>query len=173
KFIDTCAVVQQRDAEIAALGTRLEKDERDVAEVVSLRGRDSELEAGVAVKFQEVDTLGTQNAELSSKVSALESERGELKRHVIKLGGDCERLRKEAVGKTKLREEFKSFQDAKARRFEQKSAELDAHIADVRRDMDNDMYPYMFTSIAGRRWLLSHGVRLAVMQCAQSAECQS
>ncbi|GKE48869.1 hypothetical protein Tco_1480127 [Tanacetum coccineum] len=87
--------------------------------------------------------------------------------------GDCERLRKEAVGKTKLREEFKSFQDAKARRFEQKSAELDAHIADVRRDMDNDMYPYMFTSIAGRRWLLSHGVRLAVMQCAQSAECQS
>ncbi|GJW28851.1 hypothetical protein Tco_0045726, partial [Tanacetum coccineum] len=78
KFIDTCAVVQQRDAEIAALGTRLEKDERDAAEVVSLRGHVSELEAGVAVKSPEVDTLGTQNAELSSKVSALESERGEL-----------------------------------------------------------------------------------------------
>ncbi|GKE48868.1 hypothetical protein Tco_1480126, partial [Tanacetum coccineum] len=63
--------------------------------------------------------------------------------------------------------------DAKARRFEQKSAELDARIADVRRDMDNDMYPHMFTAIAGRRWLLSHGVRLAVMKCAQSVECQS
>ncbi|GKF02252.1 hypothetical protein Tco_0029175, partial [Tanacetum coccineum] len=87
----------QRDAEIAALGTRLEKAECDAVEVVSLRGHVSELEAGVAVKSQEVNTLGTQNAELSSKVSALEYERGELKRHVIKLGGDCERLRKEAV----------------------------------------------------------------------------
>ncbi|GJS13207.1 hypothetical protein Tco_0407679 [Tanacetum coccineum] len=141
KFTNTCAVVQQRDAEIAALGTRLEKAERDATEVVSLRGRVSELEAGVAVKSQEVDTLGTQNAELSSKVSALESERGELKRHVVKLGGDFERLRKEAIGEAKLREEFKSFQDAEARH--------------------------------GLRWLLSHGVRLEVMKCAQSAECQS
>ncbi|GJS13206.1 hypothetical protein Tco_0407678 [Tanacetum coccineum] len=173
KFTDTCAVVQQRDAKIAALRTRLEKAECDAAEVVSLRGHVSELEAGVAVKSHEVDTLGTQNAELSSKVSALESERGELKRHVIKLGGDCERLRKEAVGEAKLREEFKSFQHAEARCFEQKSAELDARKADVRRDMDNDLYPHMFTAIVGRRWLLSHGVRLAVMKCAQSTECQS
>ncbi|GKD34009.1 hypothetical protein Tco_1249518, partial [Tanacetum coccineum] len=141
KFTNTCAVVQQRDAKIDALGTRLEKAKRDATEVVSLRGRVSELEARVAIKSQEVDTLGTQNAELSSKVSALESERGELKRHVIKLRGDFERLRKEAIGEAKLREEFKSFQDAEARH--------------------------------GLRWLLSHGVRLEVMKCAQSAECQS
>ncbi|GJW26722.1 hypothetical protein Tco_0040533 [Tanacetum coccineum] len=76
----------------------------------------------LAVKSQEVVVLGKQNAELLSKVSAL-----------------------------KLREEFKSFQDAKARRFEQNSAKLDARIADVRPDMDNDLYPYMFTAIAGRR----------------------
>ncbi|GKA09810.1 hypothetical protein Tco_0689243 [Tanacetum coccineum] len=148
KFTNTCAVVQQRDAEIAALRTRLEKSEREAAEVVSLCGSISELEVGVAVKSQEVDTFGTKNAELSSKVSALESKRGELKRHDIKL-------------------------DDKARRFEQKSAELDARIADVRRDMDNDLYPHMFTVIVGRRWLLSHGVHLAMMKCAQSAECQS
>ncbi|GJZ93903.1 hypothetical protein Tco_0666106 [Tanacetum coccineum] len=71
--------------------------------------------------------------------------------HVIKLGGDCEHLRKEAVGEAMLREEFKSFQDVEACRFEQKSAELDARIANI----------------------LSHDVRLAVMKCAQSTECQS
>nr|GEV92237.1 putative transposase (putative), gypsy type [Tanacetum cinerariifolium] len=164
KFTDTCAVVQQRDAKITVLRTRLEEAEREDAEVVSLRSHISELEAEVAVKSQEVDTLGIQNAELLNRVLALESECGELKRHVIKLGGNCERLRKEVVGEAKLREEFKSFQDAKACRFEQKSVELDARIADVRRDMDNDMYPYMFIAIAGRRRLLSHGVRLAVMK---------
>ncbi|GKC89886.1 hypothetical protein Tco_1150535, partial [Tanacetum coccineum] len=147
KFTDNYAVVQQRDAEIIALKTRLEKAELEAAKVVSLRGRVSEL----AVKSQEVDVLGKQNVELLSKVSALESERGELNRHVIKLGSDCERLRKEAVGETRLREEFKSFQDAKARRFEQKSTKLDARIAYFRPDMDNDLYPYMFTAIVGRR----------------------
>ncbi|GJZ30986.1 hypothetical protein Tco_0576033 [Tanacetum coccineum] len=157
KFTDTFAVVQQRDAEIAALGTRLEKDERVATEVVSLRGVCVyELEAGVAGKYQEVATLGRKMLNL-----------------VVKLGGDFKRLRKEAIGEAKLREDFKSFQDAEARRFEQKSAELDSRIADVRRDMDNDLYPYMFTAIAGRMWPLSHGVRLAVMKCAQSAECQS
>nr|GEY14744.1 hypothetical protein [Tanacetum cinerariifolium] len=162
KFTDTCAVVQQRDAKITVLRTRLEKAERKAVDVVSLCGRVSELEAGVAVKSQEVGTLGIQKVELLNKVSALESERGELKRHFIKLRGDCECLRKEAVGEAKLREEFNSFHGAEARHFEQKSAELDARIANVRRDMDNDMYPYMFTVITGRRCLLSHGVHLAV-----------
>ncbi|GKC39815.1 hypothetical protein Tco_1052199 [Tanacetum coccineum] len=118
KFTDNCAVLQQRDAEIVALKTRLEKAELEAAVVVSLHGRVSELETGVA------------------------SERGELNRHVIKLGSDCERLRKEAVGET-------------------------------RRDMDNDLYPHMFTAIAARRWILSYGVRLALTKCAQSTECQS
>ncbi|GJW59803.1 hypothetical protein Tco_0109138 [Tanacetum coccineum] len=146
KFTHSCAVVQQRDTEIVALRTRLEKVECKTVDVVSLCGRVFELETGAAVKSQEADTLGKQNAELLSKVSALESE---LNRHVIKLGGDCERMRNE------------------------RSAELDARIADVRRDMDNDLYPHMFTAIAGRRWILSHGVRLAVMKRAQSEECRS
>ncbi|GJR41892.1 hypothetical protein Tco_1309995 [Tanacetum coccineum] len=136
KFDDTYVVVQHCNAEITVLRTRLEKAEHEAAKVVSLRGRVSELEAGVAVKSQEVGTLG----------------------------GDCERLRKEVVGEAKLREEFKSFQDAEASCFEQKSAELDAHIADVRRDMDDDLYPHMFTAIAGRRCLLSHAVNKGIQE---------
>nr|GEY96298.1 hypothetical protein [Tanacetum cinerariifolium] len=163
---------RRRDVEITALKTRLERAEHEAVEAVSLHGRVSEMKAG-AVISKEVETLGKQNAELLSKVFAIESEREELNRHVIKLGDDCERLRKEVVGEAKLREEFKSFQDVEACRFEQKSAELDSRIADVRRDMDNDLYPHMFTTIDERRWILSHGVRLTVMKCAQSDECRS
>ncbi|GJZ91537.1 hypothetical protein Tco_0663464 [Tanacetum coccineum] len=171
KFTDNCAVVKQRDAKITALKTRLERAEREAVEVVSPRGRVSEMEAGVTVKSQEVETLGKQNVELLSKVSALESERGELNRHAIKLGGNCERLRKEVVGEAKLREEFKSFQDDEACRFEQKSAELNSRIADVRREMDNDLYPHMFTTIAGCRWNVDpHWARLFLWQ---SDKCRS
>ncbi|GKB95405.1 hypothetical protein Tco_0981542 [Tanacetum coccineum] len=96
KVADNCVVVQQRDAKIVALKTRLEKAEREAAEVVALRGHVSELEAKMA--------------------------HGELNRHIIKPRADCERLRN-------------------------KAEELDAHIADVRRDMDNDLYPHMLTAI--------------------------
>ncbi|GJS81626.1 hypothetical protein Tco_0748167 [Tanacetum coccineum] len=173
KFTDNYVVVQQRDVEIAALKTRLEKAEGEAAEVVALRSRVSELEGGMAVKSEEVNTLSKQNTKLLSKVSAFESERGELNRHIIKLGGDCERLRNEVVGVAKLIEEFKSFQDAAERQFSERAGELDARIADVRRDMDNDLYPHMLTAIAGRRWVVGHGFRLAVHKCARSVECHS
>ncbi|GKC36819.1 hypothetical protein Tco_1049203 [Tanacetum coccineum] len=152
---------------------KLEKTEREATEVVELRGRVSKLEVGLAANSREVAVLNGRNSELLAKVSSLESTREELDSQVSKLKVDCEVLRNEVVGEAKLREEFKSFQDAKARRFEEKSAELDARIADVRRDMDNDLYPHMFTAIAGRRWVLSHSVRLAMMKCAQSVECRS
>nr|GEV77702.1 retrovirus-related Pol polyprotein from transposon TNT 1-94 [Tanacetum cinerariifolium] len=156
KFIDDSMVVQQCDAEIAALKIKLEKAETEVV-----------------ARSEEVDTLNKQNDELLGKVSALESRRGELNKHIIRLGADCERLWNEVAGEARLREDFKSFQDAKAHHFEENSAQLDAHIANVRRYMDDDLYPHMFTAIAGHRWVLGHDLCLAVMKCAQFAECQS
>ncbi|GJU23887.1 hypothetical protein Tco_1157229 [Tanacetum coccineum] len=144
-------VVQQRDAKIVALKTKLEKAKHEATKVVALRGRVSKLEARAMAKSREVNTLSKQNAKLLGKVFAFESERGDLNRHIIKLGADYEEVR----------------------RFEEKFAELDARIAVVRRDMDNNLYPHMFIAIAGRRWVLSHGICLAVMKCAQSAECRS
>ncbi|GJX35505.1 hypothetical protein Tco_0247062 [Tanacetum coccineum] len=173
KFTDSSAAVQQRDAEIGVLKAKLEKAESEDAEVGVLCGRVSELEIEAVAMSEEVDTLNKHNAELLGKVSARESEREELSGQVIRLGADCESLRSEVAGEAKLREEFKSFQDAKARRFEENSAQLDARIADVRRYMDNDLYPHMFTAIAGWRWVLGHGIHLVVTKCAQSAECRS
>ncbi|GJT94018.1 hypothetical protein Tco_1082863 [Tanacetum coccineum] len=49
--------------------------------------------------------------------------------------------------------------DAAERRFTESVVELDARIADVRRDMDNDLYPHMLTAIAGRRWVVGHGIQ--------------
>ncbi|GKE03435.1 hypothetical protein Tco_1395453, partial [Tanacetum coccineum] len=100
------------------------------------------------------DTVG-----LTEKVSALELERDGLKDQV--------------VGEDRIREEFLSQQDAAEQLFKERVVELDARIADVRRDMDDDLYPYMLTAIAGRRWVVGHGFRLAVHKCAKSIECQS
>ncbi|GJW33889.1 hypothetical protein Tco_0053921 [Tanacetum coccineum] len=125
KFTDSVLIVQQRDAEVADLKVRLEKAKKEAAEVVELRGRVSELDAGLAAKFEEVVDLNGKNSELLGKVSSLESTHGELSAQVAKLMTDCEVLRSEVTGEAKLREEFKSFQDVEARRFKQSRTEVD------------------------------------------------
>ncbi|GJZ06385.1 hypothetical protein Tco_0540178 [Tanacetum coccineum] len=57
--------------------------------------------------------------------------------------------------------------------FEEQSTQQDVRIADVRRHMDTDLYLHMLTVIVGRRWVLSHGVRLAMIKCDQSSKCCS
>ncbi|GKC17527.1 hypothetical protein Tco_1014309, partial [Tanacetum coccineum] len=37
-------------------------------------------------------------------------------------------------------------------------------------DFDEELYPHMLTAIAGRRWVIGHGLRLAVMKCAESTD---
>ncbi|GKE27764.1 hypothetical protein Tco_1443148, partial [Tanacetum coccineum] len=121
KFTDSAAIVQQRDAKIADLKARLEKSEAEAAEVIELRKRVSDLEEKVAIKVGELANFHTENVVLVERVFALESERDGLKNQV--------------VGEGKMREEFVSQQDVAERHFAERAAELDARIADVRRDM--------------------------------------
>ncbi|GKG33549.1 hypothetical protein Tco_0433708, partial [Tanacetum coccineum] len=106
-----------------------------------------ELEA--TTKASEIAGLNAQNAELLGKVFVLESVRGELNSQVTKLGVDCEGLRGKIVGEARMKEEFAYLQETAARLFEERAAELDARIAEAKRDMDTDLYPHMFTAIAG------------------------
>ncbi|GJX65136.1 hypothetical protein Tco_0299479 [Tanacetum coccineum] len=152
---------------------KLEKAEREAAEVTALRQHVSELEAAATARASEVVALNEQNVELSRKVFALELVRGELDVKVSELTTDCNSLRSEVVGEAKMREEFKSIQDVAGQRLDERVTGLDGRIADVKRDMDDHLYPHMFTAIAGRRWVVGHGLRLAVYKCARSVECHT
>ncbi|GKC36702.1 hypothetical protein Tco_1049086 [Tanacetum coccineum] len=98
------------------------------AEIVDLNTRLEKSEA-------EVDEV----IELRKRVSDLEAT------VAVKHDG----LKNQVVGEGKMREEFALQQDAAERRFVERASELDARIADVRRDMDNDLYLNMLTAIAG------------------------
>nr|GEX60813.1 hypothetical protein [Tanacetum cinerariifolium] len=141
--------LQQRDVKIADLKARLEKSEAEAAKVIELRKHVSDLETTITIEV---------NVGWIERVSALELERNGLKNQVM--------------GEGKMREEFVLQQDVAERRFAKRAMELDARIADVRRDMDNDLYPHMLNAIASRRWVVRQGFRLAVYKCARSVECR-
>nr|GEY19857.1 hypothetical protein [Tanacetum cinerariifolium] len=64
-------------------------------------------------------------------------------------------------------EEFKRYEDE---RVEQRCAKLDVRLDALSIDFDEELYPYMLTAIAGCRWVIGHGLRLAMMKCVESLE---
>nr|GFB89860.1 hypothetical protein [Tanacetum cinerariifolium] len=67
----------------------------------------------------------------------------------------------------RMRAQFSELQD---QLVEQRCAEMDARLDALSIDFDEELYPHMLTSIAGRRWVIGHGLRLAMMKCAESLE---
>ncbi|GJW60544.1 hypothetical protein Tco_0109879 [Tanacetum coccineum] len=47
---------------------------------------------------------------------------------------------------------------------------MDARLDKLSVDFDEELYPHMLTTIVGHRWVIGHGLRLAVMKCAESLE---
>nr|GFC89896.1 hypothetical protein [Tanacetum cinerariifolium] len=77
-------------------------------------------------------------------------------------------LQAQVTGKEKLKfafEEFKQYEDA---RVEKRCAEMDACMDALSIDFDEELYPHVLTVIAGRGWVIRHGLRLAVMKCGES-----
>nr|GEU59129.1 ribonuclease H-like domain-containing protein [Tanacetum cinerariifolium] len=64
-------------------------------------------------------------------------------------------------------EEFKKYEDD---RVEKRCAIIDARLDVLSRDFDKELYPHILTAIAGRRWVIGNGLRLAVMKCGESTE---
>nr|GEY55595.1 hypothetical protein [Tanacetum cinerariifolium] len=75
-------------------------------------------------------------------------------------------LQEQVSGEEKLKASFEEFKRYEDNRVEQRCAELDA----LSIDFDEELYPHMLTTIAGRMWVIGHGLRLAVMKCGESLE---
>nr|GEV39730.1 DNA-repair protein XRCC1 [Tanacetum cinerariifolium] len=53
---------------------------------------------------------------------------------------------------------------------EQRCAKMDGRLDALSIDFNKELYPHMLTAIAGRRWMIGCGLRLAVMKCGESIE---
>ncbi|GJS67584.1 hypothetical protein Tco_0682148 [Tanacetum coccineum] len=74
------------------------------------------------------------------------------------------------MGEEKIKSAFEEFKKYEDDRIEQRYAEMDARLDKLSIDFDKELYPHMLTAIAGCRWVNGHGLRLAVMKCAESPE---
>nr|GEV61517.1 transposase (putative), gypsy type [Tanacetum cinerariifolium] len=79
-------------------------------------------------------------------------------------------LQEQVSGEEKLKVAFEEFKQYEDNRVEQRCAEIDARLDALSIDFDEELYPHMLTAIAGHRWMIGRGMRLAVMKCGESIE---
>nr|GEY71332.1 hypothetical protein [Tanacetum cinerariifolium] len=69
-----------------------------------------------------------------------------------------------------LKAAFEDYKRQQDQMVEKWYAEMDARLDALSVDFDEELCPHMLTAIAGRRWVIGHGLRLALMKCAESLE---
>ncbi|GJR70157.1 hypothetical protein Tco_0016222 [Tanacetum coccineum] len=71
-----------------------------------------------------------------------------------------------------ITEKMEAQQEEQAQELYNRVAELEAHVMDVSGRLEGEFYPAYLTALAGRRWLLTHGMELAMVKCLKSPEYQ-
>ncbi|GKF43999.1 hypothetical protein Tco_0130551, partial [Tanacetum coccineum] len=166
------------------LAEETEKAERaETAKVVRLRDQVSALATEVSALKSTISQKDTDISLLDSRATYLKyalddsqaacAEVGSL---ITSLTSERDRLTSEV---STLHTAFQDFKDKVETQHEEQAqvlynrvAELEAHVMDVFGRLEGGFYPTYLTTLARRRWFLTHGIQLAELKCLKSPEYQ-
>ncbi|GJT76329.1 hypothetical protein Tco_1043054 [Tanacetum coccineum] len=183
-------LLREKDVEIARLKSLVEEKETESAEVSRLRDQVSVLTAEKSFLSAEVSALESAVSQKDTDISLLDSRATYLKSALDDSHAACTEARNLISTLTSERdglasevstlhsafrdfkEKMEAQQEAQAQVLYNRVAELEAHVMDVSGRLEGEFYPAYLTALAGRRWLLTHGVQLAMVKCLKSPEYQ-
>ncbi|GJX32295.1 hypothetical protein Tco_0242150 [Tanacetum coccineum] len=183
-------LLSEKDAEIARLKSLLKEKETEAAEVLRLRDQVSVLAAEKSSLSAEVSALKSDVSQKDIVISLLDSRASHLKSSLDNSQAACDEaknlissLSSEKDGLVSevstlhsafrdFKEKMEAQQEEQAQELYNRVAELEAHVMDVSGRLEGEFYPAYLTALAGRRWLLTHGMELAMVKCLKSPEYQ-
>nr|GFA89078.1 hypothetical protein [Tanacetum cinerariifolium] len=142
------------------------RDQRIQARELEIKNMEARLETEAEMKKVAED----KSAGLIKELEDLRARLSDLQMGNEHLSQQVATLQEQVSGEEKLKAVFEEFKRYEDERVEQRCTELDAHLDALSIDFDEELYPHMLTAIAGRRWAIGHGLRLAMMKCAESLE---
>ncbi|GKD94712.1 hypothetical protein Tco_1374549 [Tanacetum coccineum] len=101
-------------------------------------------------------------AEARDKITFLASERDRFSSEVSSL----------RAGFPKFKEKIEIQQEEQAQELFNRVAKLKAHVMDFSGRLEGKFYPAYLTTLAGKRWLLTYRIQLALLKCLKSSEYQ-
>ncbi|GKB56148.1 hypothetical protein Tco_0912334 [Tanacetum coccineum] len=191
-------LLKVKDKEIEDLKSQLLKARDESAEVTQLHAQVSSLEAtenslrGEVASAKDRHTLLEQECDsLKLKVTGLESAIVEKDHKLSELGASSSSLKSQnqslvdqvhelEVSSTVLHEKLEmyegflkwleEYQDNLMEPLRTRLAEIDADFTRCCMRFQESFHPHLLNVIAGRRWLLTHGMKLLVVKCLNSNE---
>ncbi|GJW27292.1 hypothetical protein Tco_0041103, partial [Tanacetum coccineum] len=121
------------------------------------------LESIIAEKDRELSDLGT-------SASSLRSQNQSLVNQVHELETSSAGLREKLEMYEGSMKQLEEFQDNLMKPLEARLAEIDADFTRCCIHFQENFHPYLLNAIAGRRWLLTHGMKLLMAKCINSTE---
>ncbi|GKC41820.1 hypothetical protein Tco_1059542, partial [Tanacetum coccineum] len=190
KYAARGRLLEEKDLEILRLKSQLAEKEAEAAEVIRLRDQVSSLSgekfalaAEVSVlnvtvtqKDHDISLLNSRAACLASTLDDAKVACAEAGDKITSLASERDRLASEVsslrAGFQDFKEKMEIQQEEQAQELFNRVAELEAHVMDVSGRLEGEFYPAYLTTLAGKRWLLTHGIQLALLKCLKSPEYQ-
>ncbi|GJU55955.1 hypothetical protein Tco_1229669 [Tanacetum coccineum] len=181
KYAARGRLLEEKDLKILRLKSQLAEKEAETAEVIRLRdqvsslsGEKSALTAEVSVlkvtvtqKDHDISLLNSRATCLASTLDDAKVACAEAGNKITSLASERDRLASED-----FKEKMEIQQEEQAHELYNCVAELEAHVMDVSGRLEGEFYPAYLTTLAERRWLLTHGIPLALLKCLKSPEYQ-
>ncbi|GKB21816.1 hypothetical protein Tco_0855739, partial [Tanacetum coccineum] len=191
-------LLKVREKEIENLKAQLLLKEAEAAKVIRLRAEASKLEAVDKSLQDEVHYLKEHNAtlekekseldvkvadlaalvevreqevaDLDALVTSVKSQNDNLVGQVHGLETSSVRLQEKVTVYENCMGQLERFQDERMKVVNDKFDKLYADFIEMALHLEEKFYPHLLTTIAGRRWLLTHGMKLAIAKCLNSPE---
>ncbi|GKD40751.1 hypothetical protein Tco_1260958 [Tanacetum coccineum] len=161
--------------------------EAEAAEAIRLRSQVSVVETSEAARVSELNSLKEQNIVLKKEKNALEgqvvtlesvaaakdTELMSLNAQTAKLTQDLSSLQLSCDELSIKADSLESQRNGiidQVKDLSNRVTGLDSELMALALHLDEESYPRILTTIAGRRWIIGHGFRLAIMKCRQSPE---
>ncbi|GJT71109.1 hypothetical protein Tco_1030395 [Tanacetum coccineum] len=184
KLEDKCAeqatLLSEKDTEIADLKSLLSLKEAEAAEAIRLRGQLSVVEAADAAKGNELKGLKEKNLALeeeknvlSEKVTTLESVIVAKENELASFSAQVAKLTFDLFGFQLSRDELSSKMaslESERDSLADQLLELDAQLLEMAAHLEKEFYPRFLTTISGRWWILTYGLKLVLLKCLHSFE---
>ncbi|GKD49737.1 hypothetical protein Tco_1278713, partial [Tanacetum coccineum] len=195
---DRVELLKVREKEVEDLKVQLLLKEAEAAEAIRLRAEASKFEAVEKSLQDEVKALKERNASLEKERDALDvnvtgleasamgkdheltnlnaqltsvkSYNDSLVDQVHELEVSSSKIQEKLSNYENLTEQLEEFQDAQLKIINDKFDKLYADFVEMALHLEEKFYPHLLTTISGRRWLLTHGMKLAIIKCLNSPE---
>nr|GEV51380.1 hypothetical protein [Tanacetum cinerariifolium] len=160
RFEQKAELLKKFVAQVARRDKRIHARENEIKNIKTL------LEAKANMK----KTAKNKSAELSIELENMRALFSDLQVSNNRLSQQVSTLQEQVIGEENLKAAFEEFKQYEDNRVEQHCAEMDARLYALSIDFDEELYSHMLTAIAGHRWMIKRGLRLAVMKCGESTE---